>query len=143
MCALYPSAVSERHTQPILASAALLPPFFPCCVFPGIYWLAPRHSAAIIYHLNWTTSLFLQRRQPTTSHRTSNMSDYESDDEGQPIERRPRRRHADRGNMPISNHHQQRTHPIRPQVHHQMQAQMQPAQRKFTCKVHPGTETDV
>jgi len=67
------------------------------------------------------------------------MSDYESDDEGQPIERRPSRRYAPRGNVPISDHEPQRTPPILAQVH----SQIQPAKRKFPCEVHPDIQTDV
>ncbi|GAB7325173.1 hypothetical protein MBLNU13_g09253t1 [Cladosporium sp. NU13] len=56
------------------------------------------------------------------------MSDYESDDEGQSIERRPRGRYANRVNALASNRHQQRRLPYRPQVHHQVPPQMQPVQ---------------
>lgn len=74
------------------------------------------------------------------SRRTSNMSDYEPDDEGQPTERRPS--YADRGNVPVPNHDQQRTLQARAQVQHQVTPQLQSAQRKFFCKFHPDIQTD-
>lgn len=81
------------------------------------------------------------------SRRTSSISDYEPDVEGQPMERRPRHRYADRGNEPVSYHNQQMTLPTCPQVHHpaspQVQPQVQPAQREFLCEVYPDIQTDI
>lgn len=56
------------------------------------------------------------------------MSDYESEDEGQPIERQSRRGHADRVIAPASTRPQQRNLSNRSQVHHQMSPRTQPAQ---------------
>jgi hypothetical protein len=74
------------------------------------------------------------------SRRTSNMSDYEPDNEEQPTERRSS--YADRGNVPISNHGQQRTLQARPQVRQQVPPQLQSAQRKFFRKFHFDIQTD-
>jgi hypothetical protein len=71
------------------------------------------------------------------------MSDYESEDEGQPIERQSRRGHADRVIAPASTRPQQRNLSNRSQVHHQMSPRTQPAQRKSSCDVHPDIQTDV
>lgn len=70
------------------------------------------------------------------------MSDRESDDEGQSIERQPRRRYANHANALASNRRQQRMLPHRPQMHHQVPPQMQPTQRKSSCGVHPDIQTD-
>jgi hypothetical protein len=81
------------------------------------------------------------------SRRTPNMSDYEPDDEGQPTERLPGRRYADRGNVPVTYHNPQRTPPTLPQVHHplptQMPPQFQPAQRKYPGEDHSDDKTDL
>ncbi|KAM0702776.1 hypothetical protein Q7P35_010208 [Cladosporium inversicolor] len=56
------------------------------------------------------------------------MTGYESDEEEQSTERSPRLHYADRRNVPVSSHHQQRTPASRPQVHQQMPPQLQPLQ---------------